>query len=176
MFETMGNIESTKWSKEKTPSINPQEYASRQMQSKNTIARAEKEDMKQENPEQILLALNDSHEDVMKQLRQMLVEDKQTLKAEVKYCVEEGIAKTFKYAFYNEYTRAKDYIFFNICEDRTVEFWNQKIGKAWIMKLTNASPQGWYIDCVEKYADPKKQKCYKDIQDCLEQALDVCVK
>ena len=44
------------------------------------------------------------------------------------------------------------------------------------MKLTNTSPQEWYIDCAEKYADQKKQKCYKDIQDCLEQALDVCVR
>lgn len=172
MFETMGSIEATKWSKEKTPSINPKEYASRQMQSKNTITRAETEDRKRENPEKVLLALNTS--EIYEQIR--LLENKHILKAEVKYCVEEGIAKTFKYAFYNEYTRAKDYIFFNICEDRTVEFWNQKIGKAWIMKLTNASPQEWYIDCVEKYADPKKQKCYKDIQDCLEQALDVCVR
>ena len=88
------------------------------MQSKNTIARAEKEDMKQENPEKVLLALNTV--EIYDQIK--LLENKQALKAEVKYCVEEGIAKTFKYAFYNEQTQGKDYVFFNICEDRTVEF------------------------------------------------------
>ena len=88
------------------------------MQSKNTIARAETEDRKRENPEKVLLALNTS--EIYEQIR--LLENKHILKTEVKYCVEEGIAKTFKYAFYNEYTQAKDYIFFNICEDRTVEF------------------------------------------------------